>query len=145
MDNDKLLELQAKAKDAEAAVTAKDKELESVKAQLKVETQRNEKVVTETREEAGKIVALGKSHGQLDLAVKAIAEGKSEEEFKGMILDAYLQGNDTETPDGGDTTAPVVDASIEPANREDFLATYRSLTGREASRYWNKHKATFLK
>lgn len=145
MDNDKLLELQAKAKDAEAAVTAKDKELESVKAQLKAETERNDKVVKETREEAGKIVALGKQHNQLDLAVKAIAEGKTEDDFKGMILDAYLQDNDNDAPDGGDGTQPVVDASIEPANREDFLATYRSLSGREASRYWNKHKATFLK
>jgi ATP-dependent Clp endopeptidase proteolytic subunit ClpP len=142
-NNDKLLELQAKAKDAEAAVQAKDKELEGLKNQLKAAHEQVDKATENARTEASAIVALGKAHDKLDLAVTAIADGSTVDEFKTKILDAYLQGNDSDSPPAD--AQGKVDPNAEPESREDFLATYNSLSGREASRYWSKYNKNFLK
>jgi len=142
-NNDKLLELQAKAKDAEAAVQAKDKELEGLKNQLKAAHEQVDKATENARTEASAIVALGKAHDKLDLAVTAIADGSTVDDFKTQILDAYLQGNDSDNPPAN--AQGKVDPNAEPESREDFLATYNSLSGREASRYWSKYNKNFLK
>jgi len=94
------------------------------------------------RDDTAKIVDLGKSHGQLELAVKAIAEGTSLEDFKGQLLDAYAQNTEVNEPQGGTEN---IDPSAEPKTRDEFLATYRTLSGRMAGNYYNKYKDNFLK
>jgi len=140
-DNEKLLELQAKVSDAEAQIKAEKQHNDQLTESLKNKDKELADRIKALREDTAKIVALGKEHDQLDLAVKAIAEDTGLEKFKEQLLDAYASGNHTE-----DSQPDVdVDASREPKSRAEFLETYNSLSGRDASSYWGQYASKHLK
>lgn len=134
-NNDKALQLQAKLTESESAISALEKKLQE--ADIKAET-----ATKAVRDDAAEIVALGKAHSQLDLAVKAISDGKSVDEFKGALLDAYAS---EATNDVEEEPLAKVDANREPADRSEFLATYRQLEGRVRADYYGKYASTHLK
>jgi ATP-dependent Clp endopeptidase proteolytic subunit ClpP len=143
-NNDKLLELQAKAKDAEAALKAKESEIAELTKKVDKLGKDSAKAIEETRQEAALIVALGTEHDCLEMAIEAIGNGDAVEDFKTAILDSYVAEADDDD-EGEQETEYNLDASVAPESREHFLAVHDSLTGRAATAYWNAHKDTFLK
>lgn len=134
-NNDKALQLQAKLTESESAIKALEKKLQAAECAAEAATKT-------VRDDAAEIVKLGKAHGQLDLAVKAIADGQSVDAFKGALLEAYASESATDVDEGQNET---VDPTREPADRNEFLATYRQLEGRVRAEYYGKYAKTHLK
>lgn len=140
--NDKLLEMQAKLTDAAASIKAHEKEVNDLKAQLQAAEKERVKALELVRKDAAAIIALGNAHGQIDLAVEAIANESTVEQFKDDLLNAYANWEEADEVDSfqGD-----LDANREPASRDEFLATYASLEGRAKSDYYGQYNKNFLK
>jgi len=142
-DNDKLLDMQAKLSDAEASTKGLNKEIADLKAQLKASETERTKALENVRKDASAIIALGNAHGQIELAVEAIASEVTVEQFKSQLLEAYANWSEE---DGEEVSEAVdLDANREPKSRDEFLATYQSLEGRAKSDYYGKYNKNFLK
>ena len=140
--NDKLLDMQAKLTDAKASIESSKKEVNDLKAQLNAAEKERVKAVENVRKDAAAIIALGNAHGQIDLAVEAIANESTVEQFKDQLLTAYATWEEAQEADSLDVD---IDANREPSSRDEFLATYASLEGRAKSDYYGKYNKNFLK
>ena len=138
---DKSLELQAKIDELNAALESKETEIAELKKLAEAASAQGEDGIAVARAEAAKIVDYGRVHGKIELAVAAIEQGKSVEQFKGELLDSYAKGSAPATPVAQEVE---IDANKEPSSRTEFLATYNTLKGRERGAYWDKHSKTFL-
>ena len=144
MENETIIEseeLQAKIDELTAALESKENELAEANALAAKSVEQNDEKVASVRADAAKIVEYGKAHSKVDMAVAAIAEGKSIEAFKSELLDAYAEGIEVAEPV---EEVIEVDANKEPESRAEFLKTYDSLKGRERGAYWDKYSKTFL-
>jgi len=138
---EEIVELQAKIDELSAALESKETELAEANALAAKSVEQNDEKVASVRADAAKIVEYGKAHSKVDMAVSAIAEGKSIEAFKSELLDAYAEGIEVAEPV---EEIIEVDANKEPETRAEFLKTYDSLKGRERGAYWDKYSKTFL-
>jgi ATP-dependent Clp endopeptidase proteolytic subunit ClpP len=134
-------ELQAKIEELTAALESKETELAEANALATKSVEQNDEKVASVRADAAKIVEYGKAHDKVDMAVSAIAEGKSIEAFKSELLDAYAEGIEVAEPV---EEVIKVDANKDPESRAEFIKTYDSLKGRERGAYWDKYSKTFL-
>lgn len=134
------------------ALSKQVNDLKDEKADLKTQLKAKEDEITALsdnhklelkaeRERISEVLELGKAHKQDNLAFDAIKDGKSVMEFQKALLEAYKGGNRQESGEG----SMELDANKEPKNRDEFLATYRSLRDEgkvaEATAYHNKNRA----
>lgn len=132
-------ELQAKIDELTAAVDSKDEEING----LLDAVSKKDETIQDNRTIAAEIVSIGKAHDKLDLAIAAIEDGKSVDDFRAALLDTYANTNKPINPDPEDGDR--INPDQEPANRAEFLKTYNSLSGPQANAYWAAHQAILKK
>ena len=142
---DKSLELQAKIDELSAALESKNAEIEQLNAAIEAKAEdakvESDEQIAAVRASASEIVKLGRTHNKVELAIEAIAEGKSIEDFKSDLLGSYEASIEKTEPAESKIE---VDPSKEPESRKEFLATYSAIKdGRERGAYWQSHAAKY--
>ena len=115
-------------------VTNKENELGAVEERLKAE-------LSDERSRVKNILELGREHGKQEVALKAIEEGKTIEQFKADLLDSYREGNQQTT----ETASFEINPDREPKSKEEFHATHTELKKKDNAtstayfeKYWKR-------
>ena len=136
--NTELLELQKKVVALESERDSLKKTVENKEAALKTADAQRAAELKDERERAGHILQLGKDHNMLEVALKAIEDNKSIDEFKADLLEGYRSGSFSTTQEDSFE----IDPDAEPKTREEFAATHEHLKGKDAAKateYFKKH------
>jgi hypothetical protein len=145
-ENTDALALNKQVTDLQAEVVTLKAQIANHATQLAAEQAAFEVELKAERTRVSDVLALGKEHGRDSLALTAITDGSTVDQFRATLLAAYKAGNKPGTPDAADATD--INPDRAPKSSAEFLATYRSLSKAnpaKASEYMLKHASDFNK